>query len=486
MPRNSYEAGGKALAAAVLAATVSMSAALLARLGVEDALAVTARYLPLLALGVAARAALHVVGRPIVSRGSRREAVLRTTAVVVAGSAIVAALLLGPFAPSTGLRFPRLVLALEGAIYLAFALIPLRWRVRPPTVARTPLLAGVGVFLLLAPMAGGPRWQTFEDGWPPHALRAEHAPLVDAALAAWHATDPILDANLRPYDPRGPYFHYADVWVREEPGSRFDDNGLPMVLAGEDYAYNPVTLAQYTLAVHARVLEGEATLRQLRAAADALVGMQGPDGAFRYPFSWHYYLTGETYPRGWVSGMAQGQALSALARAYDLLGDPDYVDTAGRAIEFLTVPVALGGPMSDLRYVAPSLAGHIFFEEYVSVPHGYTLNGYQFTLLGLFDWSSLSGSDDPSIERARDLFRAGVESLRGLLPYYDVGGFSAYDLGFITFPDRSPHLAVAYHGVHIYLLHALYDITAEPVFAHYERMWTGYVTSEPDIASPSR
>jgi hypothetical protein len=472
---------------AAIVATIAMAGALVARLGTDGATLVGERFLPLLTAGVVARASLHVLGLSVASGQRRRAAVLRLTAVTAVGSVVIAALLLGPLAPATGPRFPRLVLVLEGLSYLALALFLVLFRGGAPVVPRPQSLAAmVGVVLLLTPLAGGPRWQTFDDGWPPHALRADHAREVESALAAWQATEPILDENLRPYDPSGPYFHYADVWVDEGPGSRFDADGLPMVLANEEYVYNPVTLAQYVLAVHARVLGGKESVEQLRRAADALLAMQGPDGAFRYHYSWHYYLTGETYTPGWVSGMAQGQALSALARAHDLVADPAYLESGRRAIDFLTVPVEGGGTMSDLRYIAPSLADHVFFEEYVSLPYAYTLNGYQFTLLGLYDWSKVDRSDDPSIEHAGELFRAGVTSLRGLLPYYDVGGFSAYDLGHLTFPDRSPHLPARYHGVHVYLLHALHDVTAEPLFAHYERMWRSYVASESDLRSSGR
>jgi hypothetical protein len=141
-------------------------------------------------------------------------------------------------------------------------------------------------------------------------------------------------------------------------------------------------------------------------------------------------------------------------------------------LDFLLTPVGDGGPRSDLRDISPALRDVPFFEEYLADPFSYTLNGFQFTLLGLYDWTRV---DHPSARVAERAFARGVEALAGMLPYYDLGGFTAYDLGHLTHANRLPHIAARYHAVHIYLLHALHDVTGEPAFARYERLWASYV-----------
>lgn len=50
-------------------------------------------------------------------------------------------------------------------------------------------------------------------------------------------------------------------------------------------------------------------------------------------------------------------------------------------------------------------------------------------LLGQYDWSHV-----PALEQAEagSTFTRGMQTLKRILPYYDVGGFSAYDMAHIT------------------------------------------------------
>ncbi|MDU6878641.1 MAG: cell wall-binding repeat-containing protein [Clostridium botulinum] len=77
-----------------------------------------------------------------------------------------------------------------------------------------------------------------------------------------------------------------------------------------------------------------------------------------------------------------------------------------------------------------------------------------------------------------------MKSLKQILKYYDIGGFTCYDLGYITKNREKPHIAVNYHGVHIYLLNALYSITNDRVLYDYYKLWKAYVdTTEVDRIS---
>jgi hypothetical protein len=146
----------------------------------------------------------------------------------------------------------------------------------------------------------------------------------------------------------------------------------------------------------------------------------------------------------------------------------------------MTVPVAEGGVMGSLAGLDPTLADYVTFEEYPVQPESYTLNGFLAALLGLYDWWQLepAQSEGPHA-RARELFLAGVESAKRVLPYHDVGGFTSYDLGFLVWGSK-PNLAPGYHARHVYLLHALYSITGDPVFAEFEQRWGCYVAPVPE------
>ncbi len=129
--------------------------------------------------------------------------------------------------------------------------------------------------------------------------------------------------------------------------------------------------------------------------------------------------------------------------------------------------------MTTLADLDPNLSEFIFFEEYVSEPANYTLNGYISALLGLYDWAHLPREFDVGQGIAKNYFNEGIETLRKILPYYDMGGISTYDLGYITFDVNQPNISPIYHGVHIYLLHAVHSITGDLIFKEYRDRWMG-------------
>jgi hypothetical protein len=258
---------------------------------------------------------------------------------------------------------------------------------------------------------------------------------------------------------------------------KFDRNGVPTVKYGDDFKYNPVTISQYELMRYGQYLYGnENAFRKFIDAADKLLEVQNEAGALVYNFEWKYYLSDETYQPGWVSGMAQGVALSVFTRAYYTTQRDKYIKAGNKAIEFMTTSIEEGGTMSTLKDLDPSLSEYIFFEEYISSPNNYTLNGFMFTLLGLSDWKALNKEFQIDTNIAQKYFDFGIKTLINILPYYDIGGFSAYDLGHITFTKKKePHIGIGYHAVHIYLLNTLHQITNERMLKQYEIIWRYYV-----------
>jgi len=65
--------------------------------------------------------------------------------------------------------------------------------------------------------------------------------------------------------------------------------------------------------------------------------------------------------------------------------DGRYLHAAENSFQFLTMPQGEGGTLTNMADLNPSLYKYIFFEEYFSKPNGYTLNGFMFTLLGIYD-----------------------------------------------------------------------------------------------------
>lgn len=253
---------------------------------------------------------------------------------------------------------------------------------------------------------------------------------------------------------------------------KFDNFGIPTVKYGDDYQYNPTTIAQYCLGLYNDYLHDKGTKSKFLQTTDKLIALQGSDGAFRYQFSWQYNVNGQTLAPGWASGIAQGQALSALARAYDMTGDSRYRDAGSKALKFLLTPVAQGGVMDTMAGLHPSLSGYIFFQEYVTNPPSYVLNGYMSILMSLYDWSYTKSGDAPL---AGSYFGKGMDTLEHILPYYDVGGVSSYDMSQITY-NQLPAVYADYHILVLNLLHTLDSIQPNSAIENMTTYWEQQVS----------
>jgi D-glucuronyl C5-epimerase-like protein len=136
--------------------------------------------------------------------------------------------------------------------------------------------------------------------------------------------------------------------------------------------------------------------------------------------AWEYYFTFNGGAPPWVSGMAQGTAVQALARTATRLGrEADLLPLAQRALAIFGAPTPQGvrvpGKQGD-HYVLYSFA-----------PRFRVINGFAQALVGLFDYATLSG--DP---RGLKLFEAGDREARRELPAFDTGAWSLYSRGSIT------------------------------------------------------
>lgn len=331
------------------------------------------------------------------------------------------------------------------------------------------------LIVLLVLMGCSPELHTNDDDpeWPAYSPVGSYEELVDAARIAYAEGGYDHTRRKIQHTATGEYLNYSTTrtFRNVEGLILLDEDGVPTRTYGgaDEYVYNPVLVAQHALNLYGRLLSGEDVLTGFLAAIDRLMLLQDERGAFTYDFQWRYYLLEEPYNPGWVSGMAQGQALSALARAYFLTDDQRYLQAGRLALNFLLTPVSTGGVMDTMADLHPSLHQFVIFEEYLAEPASYTLNGFMYTLLGLYDWAEVAENTEAS-----EYFQRGVVTLRNILPYYDLGGFTAYDLSHITW-EREPNVPVKYHSVHLYQLNALYSITEDPRLRHFYQLWASYV-----------
>uniref|UniRef100_A0A147BGL5 heparosan-N-sulfate-glucuronate 5-epimerase n=1 Tax=Ixodes ricinus TaxID=34613 RepID=A0A147BGL5_IXORI len=259
------------------------------------------------------------------------------------------------------------------------------------------------------------------------------------------------------------------------------DLGVDLV-KGLSFGQHRTAARPRNLRVHSIVLRGHGLLDNLTLsssaheahffdAADWFVRRQ--DDAGGWPIKVTRRLSNgmlELEP-GWYSAMAQGQAMSVLTRAFATTGKRDYLDAALRAV----------GPFrirSESRGVMTTFLGKfVWYEEYPTVPSSFVLNGFIYSLFGLYDLKSTcgEGSSEELCRDAAKLFADGMVSLKRMLPLFDTGSGTVYDLRHFSL-GVAPNLARwDYHTTHINQLLYLGTIDDDPAFGATAERWVQYM-----------
>ena len=203
------------------------------------------------------------------------------------------------------------------------------------------------------------------------------------------------------------------------------------------------------------------------AAANWFLNSQDENGGWKVNVRRAIRKGMEAQP-GWYSAMGQGQAISLLTRVYLYTKDDRYLNAALKA-------TSVFHKMSSEHGVRAELFGMPWYEEYPTKPPSYVLNGFMFSLFGLYDlWkisSDLRGSD------AKQLFLDGFKTLETMIPLFDNGFGTFYDLRHLSMPGISPNRARwQYHRVHLEQLTALLSIRESKILKEVNKRWVGYVS----------
>ncbi|HEY2161250.1 MAG TPA: D-glucuronyl C5-epimerase family protein [Solirubrobacteraceae bacterium] len=189
--------------------------------------------------------------------------------------------------------------------------------------------------------------------------------------------------------------------------------------------------------------------------------------------AWEYYFHFDGGRPPWVSAMAQGTGLEALTRAYETLatsgkptgggsvGSPPatkYLRIAHQALSIFTVPPPVGvrvGTSIGARYL-----------QYSFAPGTDIINAFLQSLIGLFDYSQVSGD-----RKAAYLFAAGDRQARAELPSFDTGRWSLYQPGVLD--------SIDYHELVTGFLETLCSKTKAHVYCYEAERFTDYLKHPP-------
>lgn len=236
--------------------------------------------------------------------------------------------------------------------------------------------------------------------------------------------------------------YWNDLTGKVSPNTLLDGDGVPLsVIAGGEKVRFPIAIFQYALGSHDLSLlepdRADSYRGALKACADWALSAQRRNG------SWDAFgpIGSGKYT---VSSMAQGEGCSMLLRAHRAFGDAAYRDAALAAARFMLTDVERGG--TSVREDSG-----LFLEEYPQSPRRSVMNGWVFSLFGLYDASLV----EPSF---KEDFQRSADTLARHLDDYDAGYWSLYDLeGRIASP--------AYHTLHVAQLRTMAQITGDGRFA---------------------
>ena len=130
--------------------------------------------------------------------------------------------------------------------------------------------------------------------------------------------------------------------------------------------------------------------------------------------AWEYLFHFDGGAPPWTSGLSQGTALQVLARAYARFHEPEDLTAAQRALGIFRT-----APPSGVRLATSPGAWYV---QYTYAPHDLILNGFIQSLVGLYEYTKLTG--DPA---GQSLFEAGDAEARAQVRRYDTGAWSRYD-----------------------------------------------------------
>ena len=244
--------------------------------------------------------------------------------------------------------------------------------------------------------------------------------------------------------------YFNDLTGKTAWAGETDQNGVPVnTLSNGRKLQFPILITQKALGHWDRWLmeKNETDRSQFLSLCDWLMEHQDENGG------WDTWQVLRGQHRLKYSAMAQGEAMSVLSRAAKLTGDTRYQIGAEKAFGLLLSSVKDGG-------VTHFEGEDVFLEEIPSEPRNTILNGWIFSLFGLYDYTLLFDHRGMS-----DMFEKSLNTLVRHLPSYDCGYWSYYDSARLM---SSPF----YHSLHISQLEALVLASGHPLFEEYRQRWT--------------
>ena len=262
-------------------------------------------------------------------------------------------------------------------------------------------------------------------------------------------------------------FHY-----KAEYNGDYDDRGIPMLNYHGDIGlqYNPIAISQWGLGNYNLWLDSKNKQRynNFIKSADWLVDNLEKNNfgvnVWTHKFNWVYK---ENLIDPWYSGLAQGQGLSVLVRAFKETNNSKYLEISEYIYDSFLKNINEGG------VTAIDNNKNLWIEEYIVSKPTHILNGFVWGLWGIYDYWLLTKNND-----IKAMFDKYVKTLEANIDRYDIGYWSLYELSGLKIRMRA---SLFYHRLHIVQLKILYKMTNKEKFKNISVKWDGYLDSKINI-----
>ena len=285
-------------------------------------------------------------------------------------------------------------------------------------------------------------------------------------LSFWHGKPTAND--LAKYDELGQY--YMSFHRKAQYQGSYDKQGIPQLNYQGDIGiqYNPIAIAQWSLGNYNlwKKNNSQDCYKKFIKGADWLHNNLNINNENVYVWQHHFnWVYKENLINPWHSGLAQGQGLSVLCRAYRTTEDNRYLDSIEKVYQSFLIDIKNGGvTFKDNQ-------GNIWIEEYIMQKDPtHILNGFIWGLWGIYDYWLLTKNKD--IEK---LFYKYIKTIEENITKYDIGYWSLYELSKLPIDMRA---SIFYHKLHIVQLNILFKMTNNKLFKDTSTKWKIYLSKK--------
>ena len=245
--------------------------------------------------------------------------------------------------------------------------------------------------------------------------------------------------------------------------SKFDKDGIPINktyidVKEKEFVYFPISIGQMGLSVFHTFLKTNNESDKNRFLKFVDWFYQNAEINKTLGIRWMTDVSLPQYKNSdpWQSAFSQSRGISILLRGFQLTDNKKYIEMAEKSLIPFTKAVSEGGVTSFTKW-GP------FYEEYTAQIPTLVLNGMIFSLWGIYDFMRVF----PENKLAKKIFDDGISTLKNILPEFDLGFWSRYNLCEADWYPQIDPATIGYQRLHVTQLEMLFKLTSEVVFKEY-------------------